>query len=296
MNVITHADCFDFIPTLENRCIDLLILDPPYNNYVNQEWDKQWKSKDDYTLWFDNLIGIIEPKVKLSCSVYLFGYAQQLYKLIPIMEKHEFTFKQFIVIDKGLKSISGRTSNKVKMFPTATEYICLFYREARHIIRDMLNDILQKKNIQPKQMNERLGKASTGGGTWSSIAGKKQLALQYPIREDWDKLEVLFEEKFPYKYDDIVYKFNMPQGVTDVWNDINFYRDKNIKIHPTQKPLQLLKRIILASSNKGDLVCDPFAGSGVTARVCKDLERNYVACEKDSDYYEKAVKFVNANA
>ena len=54
--------------------------------------------------------------------------------------------------------------------------------------------------------------------------------------------------------------------------------------HPTQKPEKLLAKIILASTNKGDLVFDPFIGSGTTAVVAKKLERKYVGVEVDELY------------
>jgi len=54
--------------------------------------------------------------------------------------------------------------------------------------------------------------------------------------------------------------------------------------HPTQKPEKLLAKIILASSNPGDTVLDPFAGVGTTAVVAKKLERNHVGIEIDETY------------
>ena len=54
--------------------------------------------------------------------------------------------------------------------------------------------------------------------------------------------------------------------------------------HPTQKPEKLLAKIILASSNKGDFVFDPFAGSGTTLVTAKKLERNYAGIEIDKYY------------
>ena len=56
------------------------------------------------------------------------------------------------------------------------------------------------------------------------------------------------------------------------------------KLHPTQKPLELIKRLILASSNEGDLVFDGFAGSGTTGVACKELGRNFIGCELDENY------------
>lgn len=62
------------------------------------------------------------------------------------------------------------------------------------------------------------------------------------------------------------------------------------KIHPTQKPEELIERLILASSNEGDLVLDPFSGSGTTAVVCKKNNRNFIGFELDKEYYDKAVE------
>ena len=62
------------------------------------------------------------------------------------------------------------------------------------------------------------------------------------------------------------------------------------KVHSTQKPESLLHRIILASSNKNDLVLDPFLGSGTTAVVSKKLCRNYFGIEKEKKYFEAASK------
>jgi len=62
------------------------------------------------------------------------------------------------------------------------------------------------------------------------------------------------------------------------------------KIHPTQKPLKLFEYIVSVSSNKGDVVLDPFAGSGTTGVACKKLGRNYILIEKEKEYCEIAEK------
>ena len=60
------------------------------------------------------------------------------------------------------------------------------------------------------------------------------------------------------------------------------------KIHSTQKPEALLHRILLATSNKNDLILDPFLGSGTTATVAKKLGRNYFGIEKEKNYFKAA--------
>ncbi len=61
-------------------------------------------------------------------------------------------------------------------------------------------------------------------------------------------------------------------------------------LHPTQKPEELLRRIIIASSNEGDIVLDPFLGSGTTVVVAKKLKRNFIGIEKNEIYFRAAEK------
>ena len=64
----------------------------------------------------------------------------------------------------------------------------------------------------------------------------------------------------------------------------------NKRSHPTQKPESLLYRILLASSKKGDLVLDPFLGSGTTAAVAKKLQRNFIGIEENKKYINLSKK------
>ena len=68
------------------------------------------------------------------------------------------------------------------------------------------------------------------------------------------------------------------QVVQDMWQDVG--RMKGGKgLYPTQKPEQLLERIIKASSNEGDIVMDFFGGSGTTAAVSEKLNRKWITCD-----------------
>jgi site-specific DNA-methyltransferase (adenine-specific) len=73
---------------------------------------------------------------------------------------------------------------------------------------------------------------------------------------------------------------------SNIWTDISvpFWSMPENTDHPTQKPEKLLAKIILASTNEGDLVLDPFAGSGTTAVVAKKLGRHLIAIESDEKY------------
>lgn len=75
---------------------------------------------------------------------------------------------------------------------------------------------------------------------------------------------------------------------SNIWNDlvVPFWSMSENTPHPTQKPEKLIERLILASSNPGDMVFDPFMGSGTTAVVAKKLNRAYIGFESDELFYK----------
>ncbi len=87
---------------------------------------------------------------------------------------------------------------------------------------------------------------------------------------------------------------------SNIWTDISipFWSMPENTDHPTQKPEKLIAKIILASSNEGDLVLDPFLGSGTTSVTAKKLKRKYIGIEID-EYYaclaEKRLKLAEKN-
>lgn len=82
---------------------------------------------------------------------------------------------------------------------------------------------------------------------------------------------------------------------SNIWTDISvpFWSMPENTEHPTQKPEKLLAKLILASSNPGDVVFDPFLGSGTTAVVAKKLDRKFIGIEIDQKYACLAQKRIN---
>ena len=70
--------------------------------------------------------------------------------------------------------------------------------------------------------------------------------------------------------------------------------EKTFGKHPTQKPLALLERCIQAASNKGDLIFDPFMGSGTTGIAAVNMNRNFIGFEIDEKYFEIAKKRIKS--
>jgi site-specific DNA-methyltransferase (adenine-specific) len=79
-----------------------------------------------------------------------------------------------------------------------------------------------------------------------------------------------------------------PKDVIEVPTTCNGMGEKTP--HPTQKPEELLRKLILASSNENDLVIDPFSGSGTTLVVAKQLNRRWMGCEIKKEYNEWSIK------
>ena len=78
---------------------------------------------------------------------------------------------------------------------------------------------------------------------------------------------------FNSSYDNAIYKYPFPGGKS--------------RFHPTQKSLDLFKDLIKKHSNENDIIMDTFLGSGTTAKACKDLNRSFRGCEVSKEYFDK---------
>jgi len=100
------------------------------------------------------------------------------------------------------------------------------------------------------------------------------------------------QKKYNFNYHSMK-NLNDEKQMQNVWNIPLCTGEERIKIngkkaHSTQKPEALLYRVILSSSNPGDIVLDPFFGSGTTGAVAKKLNRNFIGIELEPDYVEIA--------
>lgn len=91
-------------------------------------------------------------------------------------------------------------------------------------------------------------------------------------------------KKYYFNYD-LAKKINGGKQMRNLWN---ISAQRHLTTHPTEKPENLLERIILLGSKRGDLVLDPFMGSGTTGVVSKRLGRHFIGMEIDKNYYKIA--------
>ena len=79
-------------------------------------------------------------------------------------------------------------------------------------------------------------------------------------------------------------------GTPNLINKFVFGAKVNPELKTTEKPKELIERIVLAFSNEGDVVADYYSGSGTTAKVCQELKRNFIGC----DLSPKAIEITKA--
>ncbi len=173
--------------------------------------------------------------------------------------------------------------------PTASVYICGDWRSSSAIHLICEKYFIVRNRITFEREKGRGAKRSwknnsediwfctvSNDFTFSTQAVKLKRKVIAPYREngipkDWS------EEG------DGKYRLTYP---SNIWTDITipFWSMPENTTHPTQKPEKLLAKIILASSNEGDIVFDPFAGVGTSGVVAKKLKRNFVMVEIDEEY------------
>ena len=130
----------------------------------------------------------------------------------------------------------------------------------------ILNDIIWEKTNPPPNLGCRCFAHSTETILWATKAPNGS------------------KDKYTFHYKDMKAENDGKQMKT-VWRFPSAGRDeKAYGKHPTQKPVALIERCLRASTNPGDLVLDPFAGSGSTGVASLGLQRRFIGCDRDEDY------------
>lgn len=136
----------------------------------------------------------------------------------------------------------------------------------------ILNNIIWQKTNPPPNLSCKMFTHSTETILWAAKDLKSKYTFNY---------ELMKEE-------------NDGKQMKDVWQfSITKKSEKKYGKHPTQKPLDLMRRIIKASSNEGDLVLDPFMGSGTTGVAAIELNRKFIGIDIEKEYFQLAIKRIN---
>ena len=135
INNIFLVDCLEGLTKkVKKESVDLVIADPPYFKVIGETWDYKWRTEDDYILWSDKWITAVSKALRKGGTFYLFGYFRMLSRLLPILERNGLELRQQIILNKGIKAISGRATKNYKMFPNVTESIYFYIRTPNHML------------------------------------------------------------------------------------------------------------------------------------------------------------------
>ncbi len=277
MQALLAGDPQTGLPSLRGK-VDLIYIDPPFD------------SKADYRT------PITLPNMKCSQKptvIEQFAYADTW---------EEGTISYLKMIYPRLVLMKELLSEKGCIYVHIDWHIC-------HYLKLVLDDIFGKENFRNEIIwyypgRERLSlakfqskhdviyfyakcdKTQINPITKQWTREERIKALRRKIHKDEDGREWFWETRGqangiePYKryLDEYVEKGG---ALNDVWGDIQFLRGNHPERthYETQKPEALLERIIKASSNEGDLVCDFFGGSGTTAAVAERLGRRWITCD-----------------
>ncbi|MHA2182612.1 MAG: DNA-methyltransferase [Promethearchaeota archaeon] len=141
----------------------------------------------------------------------------------------------------------------------------------------IINDVIWFKPNAPPNLSCRCFTHSHEVVLWARKTKDSKHTFNYEKMKKWnnpkDKLK------------------NMDKQMRSVWSiPLIPKKEKKFGKHPTQKPLELLNRIVSASSSEGDLILDPFTGSGTTGIVCSILKRKFNGIDSNVEYLDVAIK------
>ena len=105
--------------------------------------------------------------LRLGGTFYCFGYFRTLALLVPHLEGLGLDLRQQILVDKGMRAVSGRATKKYRLFPNTTESILFITKDNKKFVKPFLKERQQALGLKSKEINEGLGVKSNGGGMWS---------------------------------------------------------------------------------------------------------------------------------
>jgi site-specific DNA-methyltransferase (adenine-specific) len=228
----------------------------------------------------------------------------------PILEKHGWRYVNCNTWNKGKGHIAGNVNtSKIRRFPVVSEVCVQYVFEAKidnHLLKDWLRNEWKRTGLPMKKANEACGvkdaatrkyfdkghlwyfpppevfeKMALFANTHGNSDGKPYFSLDgiKPMTAlDWEKMRA---------------KFNCPHGFTNIWERGSLRGSERIKApktnskaaHLNQKPLDLMRLIIEASTDEGDVVWEPFGGLFSASLAASMLNRKAYASELDPDYF-----------
>jgi site-specific DNA-methyltransferase (adenine-specific) len=261
-NILIHGDCLTVLRELPPQNARLIIADPPYFRVLTEQpWDMQWPDEQAYLAWTAQWMQAAMRHLQPGGLLYCFG---QLGKREHVM----------------LHLMSQAASN----FATASP------RQDVADVRWSFHDLIIWDRVVG--YNERRDSFTPAYEMILVLRRKGPVYFDKDaVREPYDEATIR-EYVRDKRYKDMeAREEHLRKGkyATNLWRIPSLKGGAREKAgHPSQKPSELIKRIILSSSAPGDLVLDPFMGSGTTAVVAEAHRRDWLGIEVSPDYVKLA--------
>lgn len=279
---IINADCMDILKQLPDKCIDLVLTDPPYL-YTNCEFDKTGFNEE---LFFKECYRVLKDNSFLVFT----GYGKSFFNWVQICFSIGFNLKE-----QGIWNKPGITSPFMEL-PRQFENIMFFSKGKKNFNKlfiDTIKDtIVTESFVQLTQTCKRIN---------SLLNTNIDLAKEF-INSGVIKYNMEQHRKFNVCFGNS--NKDADRGVKSLGKLIRGKKQTNIftvskdsvydNVHPTQKPVELMERLLKICSNENDLILDCFSGSGTTAIACHRLKRRFICIEKDPEYWAKSVERLKA--
>lgn len=268
-NKLYFGDNLGILKTLPTESIQLIYIDPPFNTGRTQTRGSTTTTRTEA----GNRV----------------GFKGQRYEVVrDTVLSYDDEFVDFWSFLEPRLEEAWRLLNE-----TGTLYLHLDYREA-HYAKVLLDALFGRDCF----LNEIIWAYDYGGKSKNKWPSKHDTILVYvknPAKYFFNSTEV---DREPYMAPGLVTPEKVEKGKlpTDVWwHTIVSPTGKEKTGYPTQKPKGILRRVIQASSQPGDLVLDFFAGSGTTGAVAAELGRNFILIDQNSEAIEVITSRLNAD-
>ena len=301
--MIMHGDCLDVMASMDAGSVDLIYADPPFNSgrkyRRNQNaFSDKFVSTAAYVEFIHERLVAMKRILKPTGSIYVHVDDTACHRVRCAMDDvfGDHAFRSQIIWRR-----SKHKNDAINNFPRVLDHI-LNYADKGHTFNMQFKPLDKEYIVDFYRYDDGDGRGKYGRAVMTSYVdcnyhysykGYKpnKNGWQFPI-ETMEKLDKDNRIYYPADKNKRLRKkifLNESKGnkIPNYWDDIKF--ETGLK-YPTQKPLALLERIISASSNVGDLVFDPFMGSGTTLVAAKRLGRRYAGCDISQDAIDVANK------
>jgi site-specific DNA-methyltransferase (adenine-specific) len=264
-NSIYFADNLPILESLPSESVDLIYIDPPFNTGKTQS-RTQIKTQRVVEATGDH-----EVPAKGNRT----GFAGHRYATLKIGSKGYAD-----IFDDYLAFLAPRLEEALRLLkPTGSLYFHIDYREV-HYCKILLDAIFGRASF----LNEIIWAYDYGARTTKKWPPKHDNILWYAKDPGCYTFNVDAVERIPYMAPGLVGPEKAARGKlpTDTWwHTIVPTHGKEKTGYPTQKPLGILRRILSASSNSGEVVLDFFAGSGSIGAACLELDRRFILIDNN---------------